>query len=166
MATKLSTLLNEASALKPLSEQLKRLEGLHQVFSDAVPGSLLTTSRVGYLDGNTLIIIAFSGTTAASLRQSLPTIEAKIQQRCPEITGLRVVVQLQKSHPDAGATRPGRVLSASAVSHVENCARYLEPSPLKQALTKLATRTRLDEYQPLDDVEERNRAEQRDKKTE
>lgn len=166
MATKLSTLLNEAPALKPLSEQLKRLAGLHQVFSDAVPGSLLTTSRVGYLDGNTLIIIAFSGTTAASLRQRLPSIEARIQQRHPEITGLRVVVQPQKSHPDAGAPRPGRVLSATAVSHIEHCALDLEPSPLKQALTKLATRLRLDEHQPFDDVEQRDRSEQHDKKTE
>jgi hypothetical protein len=166
MATKLSTLLNEASALKLLAEQLKRLEGLHQVYSDAVPGSLLETSRVGYLDGNTLIIIAFSGTTAAGLRQRLPTIEAKIQQRRPEITGLRVVVQLEKSQPATSETRPKRVLSASAVRHVESCASDLEASPLKQALTKLVARAKSDEYQPLDDVEQRNRGEQHDKKSE
>ena len=166
MATKLSTLLNEAPPLKLLAEQLKRLEGLHQVYSDAVPGSLSKTSRVGYFDGNTLIIIAFSGTTAASLRQRLPSIEARIQQRHPEVTGLRVVVQLEKSQLEVGVVRPERVLSASAARHVESCAQDLQASPLKQALTKLVARARSDEHQPLDDVEQRNCGEQHDKKAE
>jgi len=166
MATKLSTLLNEAPALKPLAEQLKRLEGLHQVYSDAVPGSLSKTSRVGYFDGNTLIIIAFSGAAAASLRQRLPSFLARIQQRHPEVTGLRIVVQLEKSQVEVGVARPERVLSASAARHVESCAQDLQASPLKQALTKLVTRARSDEYEPLDDVEQRNCGEQHDKKAE
>ena len=166
MATRLSTLLNEAPSLRALGDQLKRIGELHQVYSDAVPGSLLKASRVGYLDDTTLIIIAFNGATAASLKQRLPSLLARIRQRQPQVTGLSIEVQVEEI--DTFPTKKGlqRHLSAGSSSHLNRFADGLEASPLKQALTRLAGRTGLNQDQSFDDVEEGNGGKENDKKTE
>ena len=166
MATILSKFLNEAPSLRPLREQLQRIRELHQVYSDAVPGSFSRASRVGYLDGTTLIIIAFNGATAASLKQRLPSLLARIQQRQPQVTGLRVEVQVEQVDAFPSKKPVPRQLSAANAGQLTRLADGMNPSPLKQALTRLAGQAESNQNQSLDDVKKRHGGKQDDKKTE
>jgi|GEM_PF-516064 len=168
MATKLSTLMQEVPALRRLSAPLKRLQKLHDVYSDAVPNSLSKGSRVGYLDGATLVVIAHNGTIAANLRQRLPTLLSCVQSHISEVTGIRIEVQVGNFYTSAPNNRNAkRSMSSSGARSLDGLADVLPDSPLRQALKRLASRAEAsDKNQPLKHVNEADSDEKHDKKPE
>jgi len=136
--TKLSTFIEEVPALRLLDAPLKRIWTLHRVYSGAVPAALSKASRVGYLDDNTVVIIAFNGTTAAGLRQRAPTLLADLKACDSQITGIRIEVQVEKFYTYSEKNGPSRHLSPDGVGSLTRLAESLPESPLRTAIQQLA----------------------------
>jgi hypothetical protein len=170
MAPKLSTFIEEVPALQLFAAQLKRLQKLRHVYSDAVPNALSKVSQAGYLDGNTLVLIAFNGTAAASIRQQLPSLLVIIQRHEPEITGIRIEVQVGKFYTSVGGPGTQRRLSSAGVESLRKLAGSLPDSPLQRAVKRLAgpelDPRELNQNQSFDQEKERNCSEKYDKKPE
>jgi hypothetical protein len=141
MATRLSNFLKEASPLRPLVARLERLEKLQRFYNEITPPTLAKASRVGSLEGNTLVVIASNGTVASGLKQRLGGLLARIQTREPQITAIRIEVQLET--PVGSSKEKQRLtLSAQAAGSLNALAAKLPSSPLKNALERLASRAK------------------------
>ena len=69
MAIKLSKLLEETTALQSLAIPLKRLQRLQNLYLSMVPNALMTSTEIGFIDSNELVIFAYHGAAATNLRQ-------------------------------------------------------------------------------------------------
>ncbi|MES2355779.1 MAG: DciA family protein [Pseudomonadota bacterium] len=148
MATKLSTFIEEVSALKLLEAPLKRIRELHRIYSAVAPPALLKVSRVGYLNDNSLVLIVSNGTAGASLRQQLPTLLANIQALEPQITAIKIEVQVGNLYTSPRGNTEGkeRRLSPAGAKNLTQLANELpDDSPLQQAVKRLAGRVKSDQ---------------------
>ncbi len=136
-SSKLGAYLNDI----PLLQQrgLERLIELQRCYVDSVPSELANASRVGDLEGNLLIIMAFNGPVAAKIKLLLPSVLDKIQLNFQQVTGIRVVLQVNMSH---GFTKPAKRVAASpqALKSLGELEASMAASPLKQSLQKLLKR--------------------------
>jgi len=137
MATKLSQFLKEAPSLKPLVGRLERISELQRIYSETAPSALARASRVGGIEGNTAIIIAFSGTVAAGLRQRLPSLLIQMQAIEREITAIRVDVQVDLTGGNNPKKQPLKLPSRASESLLALHAK-LPDSGLKTAIGHLA----------------------------
>jgi hypothetical protein len=136
-SSKLDAYLNDI----PLLQQrgLERLTELQRCYVDSVPSELAVASRVGALEDNVLIIMAFNGPVAAKIKLMLPSVLEQIQLNFQQVTGIRVVLQVNMSHI---FTRPEKRVKASpqALESLGELEAGLEDSPVKTALQKLLKR--------------------------
>jgi hypothetical protein len=125
----------------PLLQQrgLERLTELQRCYVDSVPSELAKASRVGDLEDNVLIIMAFNGPVAAKIKMLLPSVLEQIQLNFQQVTGIRVVLQVNMSHI---FTRPQKRVKASsqALKSLGELEARLEDSPVKTALQNLLKR--------------------------
>jgi hypothetical protein len=125
----------------PLLQQrgLERLTELQKCYVEAVPADLAAASRVGDLEGNILIVMAFNGPVAAKIKLMLPSVLEKIQLNFQQVTGIRVVLQVNMSHV---FTKPTKrvVASSQALKSLSELESGLAESPVKTALQKLLKR--------------------------
>jgi hypothetical protein len=125
----------------PLLQQrgLERLTELQKCYVEAIPSELAAASRVGDLEGNILIIMAFNGPVAAKIKLLLPSVLEKIQLNFQQVTGIRVVLQVNMSHV---FTKPTKHVTASsqALKSLAELESGLAASPVKSALQKLLKR--------------------------
>ncbi len=138
---RLQDYLEAGDALGRLHHRASRLAELEKAYAEAAPEQLSAASGVSRLESDTLILWAENGAVAAKLRQLAPTLMSRLRTRATEFTAIRVTVQV----PAEGATRPSipaRVLGEQGAAALDNLAESLSPSPLKSALTQLATRNR------------------------
>ena len=146
MATKLSTFMEEVPALRLLEAPLKRIRKLHRIYSAVAPPALLKVSRVGYIDDNSsLVLLVSNGTAGASLRQQLPTLLASIQALEPQVTAIKIEVQVGNLYTSNRgiATQEARQLSPAGAKNLEQLANELpDDSPLQQAVKRLAGRVK------------------------
>lgn len=139
-AQKIGTLLTTSGDLKALSEKARRLLQLQQVFLASAPPSLAQASRVGNYRAGTLFLLADSAAVAAKLRQLAPRLLLNIREQEPQVTGIQVAVQVNKSRasPD---THPGKErLSADSIGQFSKLSERIPDSPLKTALTNFVRR--------------------------
>lgn len=136
-SSKLGAYLNDI----PLLQQrgLERLTELQRCYVDSVPSELAKASRVGDLEGNVLIIMAFNGPVAAKIKLLLPSVLKQIQLNFQQVTGIRVVLQVKMSHI---FTQPTKQISASpaALNSLAALESSMAESPVKVALQKLLKR--------------------------
>ena len=125
----------------PLLQQrgLERLTELQKCYVEAVPAELAAASRVGDLDGNVLIIMAFNGPVAATIKLLPPSVLEKIQLNFQQVTGIRVVLQVNMSHVFTKPTKHVRA-SSQALKSLSELESGLAESPVKTALQKLLKR--------------------------
>ncbi len=125
----------------PLLQQrgLERLTELQKCYADSVPSELAKASRVGDLEGNILIVMAFNGPVAAKIKLLLPSVLEQIQLNFQQVTGIRVVLQVNMSHI---FTRPEKRVKASAqaLKSLAELEAKLEDTPVKIALQNLLKR--------------------------
>jgi hypothetical protein len=125
----------------PLLQQrgLERLTELQKCYADSVPSELAKASRVGDLEGNVLIIMALNGPVAAKIKLLLPSVLEQIQLNFQQVTGIRVVLQVNMSHI---FTRPAKRVAASsqALKSLAELEAGLKDSPVKIALQNLLKR--------------------------
>lgn len=134
---KLETFLSEpTSPLNRLAQAAQQLNSVSRIWETVAPIGLARFCRVGHLDGGTLTLLADNGAIASKIKQQLPTLLEKLQQRGGQITGIRVDVQV-KSPSSERLIAPKLGISEQSLASLEKLDAELEDSPLKEALTNL-----------------------------
>jgi hypothetical protein len=129
--------------LKALARQAQRLKELQHLLFVTIPPALAAASRVTNLRSGTLVLSADNAAVAAKLRQLTPRLLLHVREQASEITGIRVDVQVKphKIKDEDEVTK--RSLPPDAIQKIERLSDKLPPSPLKSALSRLATRRRI-----------------------
>jgi hypothetical protein len=133
----IGSLLRSLRDLQAILVHVKRLAALQQVYTGAIPGALARRSRVAYERAGTLVVVADTGAVAAKLRQLVPRIVVEIVKSAPEITSIRVEVQV--THSRAGTTPRARIGAAGKRS-LQDLRDALPDSPLRHALERMLRR--------------------------
>ena len=138
-ARKVSEILVADDALGNLAAASRRVQQLQRIYLETVPAALCRASRVGWARGGVVSVIASNGAAAAKLRQMTPRILDGFRRHGLECNSMRIEVQV-----DAGTERLGtgsqKKLSPGALNAVEEAVRIVPPSPLRDALERLARR--------------------------
>jgi hypothetical protein len=147
----LGGLLEKARALDRISSAVARFLG------EATGSDPLSSLPQCSLRGRTVVLTVASASEAAKLRQRTAALQHLLQERDPDLTGIRIRLQPAGS-PEAGALddpppahparRPAdRAELAAALAFAEELVRDLPESPLRQSATRLrsALRARLRE---------------------
>jgi hypothetical protein len=138
-----SKLLGESAELRPLQERLDLIKRLQRRYRTLVPEELAAASRVGAIDGTTVVVCAASGPVAAALKQIAPRLLVGLrgksrnslkQNENQEITGIRIEVQVAV-RPIRRAVLPRGDLP---VERLAKLAEGLSDSPLKATLVRIA----------------------------
>jgi hypothetical protein len=92
------------------------------------------------LKAGTLVVLADNPAVAAKLKQLAPRVLKLLQNQQPEITGIRVGVQV-KTHKIKAEDEVTRApLPPEAIQDLGSLANALPPSPLKSALLRMLAR--------------------------
>jgi hypothetical protein len=143
MTTSISRLLGENAELKPLAEQLERIERLQERYRTLAPAPLADASRVCAIDGTTVVVLASSGAVAAALRQIAPRLLEGLRGNArksskhagdQELNSIRIEVQVKNGTPRRRVV-PRSELPRDKLAKV---AARLSDSPLKTTLDKLS----------------------------
>ncbi|MGQ0525062.1 MAG: DciA family protein [Betaproteobacteria bacterium] len=129
-----------APELRTLSRKAQRLAELQHIFLDCAPAPLGRASRVRGYQAGTLYLSADNAAVATKLRQLAPSLLLAIRKRVPEITGIKIVVQVREvTAAAASKPQPARI----ALENIEifrALAEKLPESQLKSAVAKLVRR--------------------------
>jgi hypothetical protein len=139
-AQKIARLLATSSELQSLYGQARRLHELQRVYVESAPRPLAQASRVKNYRAGTLYLLAGNAAVAAKLRQLVPRLLAKIQKQEPEITGIRVDVQVaeaSRGRPDSACNRS---LSTEIIENFRRLSEQVKEPALKAALVRLVDR--------------------------
>ena len=128
--------------LRTLSSKAQRLTELQQVLFDSAPPPLAQASRVKNYQAGTLSLLADNAAVAAKLKQLAPRLLLNIQKRVPEITGIRIEVQVKYSGYPTQARVKNSSLPIDSIEHFKKLSEVIPDSPLKSALTNLVRRHR------------------------
>jgi hypothetical protein len=136
-AQKASFFLSTTERLQSLTQTVGRLLEVQKVYLGlAAPKSLAEFSKVGALEHGTLILLAENGAIAAKLRQQLPTLLSKFQQRGVQVNAIRVEVQAGIRREEARPLYDKRI-DETGLESLQKLQNRLEDGPLKGALAKL-----------------------------
>jgi hypothetical protein len=135
----IGSLIASLSDLKAIHMRASRLAALQQVYYMAIPEELAKRSRVADERSGTLVVAAQTSAVAAKLRQLLPRIVAEFVKWEPEVTAIRVEVQVSAERPpEPRAARPR--MTAQALQSFAQLRDALPESPLREALARLVER--------------------------
>ena len=141
-ARPLSFYLNSSDRLRSLSQEARRNAELNQILLNNAPPELTQACRVKQLRDGTLTLLAQNSAIAAKLKQLAARLLIAYQKQRSEVTAIRIEVQVKDASAKPQNNRPDKRLSVDAIENLENLARRLDDSPLKQALTQMAARQR------------------------
>lgn len=135
----LAAYLKTAEALAQLRSHADRLTKLQRVFEQIAPSSLARLCQVADVSKGIVVIYAANSAVAAKLRQMLPRLRDDFSVRCPEVTEVRVRVQVAV-HQSAPAATPARPLGEGARASLAELAERLGDEPLGRAIGRLLER--------------------------
>ena len=131
-----SFFVTPASPLNRLALAAQRLNSISRIWETVAPIGLALFCRVGRLDDGVLTLFADNGAIASKIKQQLPSLLEKLQQRGSEITGIRIEVQVKIPSPVAPPLSK-LTISQQSLGSLQRLDAELEESPLKEALTNL-----------------------------
>jgi len=132
----IGSLIASLDDLKAIHVRATRHAQLQQVYRAAVPKELAKRSRVIDERSGTLVLAADTSGVAAKLRQLVPRIVLDIVKCCPEVTAIRVEVQVADGpSPQVLRTRPN--IAAQGLQSFTELRDALPPSALREALSRL-----------------------------
>ena len=141
-ARKINFYLETSDRLRSLSHAARRNAELDQVLVNTAPRELTQACRVKQLRDGTLTLLADNAAIAAKLKQLAARLLVAYQKQRSEITSIHIEVQVSEAVSVARSRPQKKRLSAESIQNLERLAGQLEDSPLKQALTTMATRHR------------------------
>jgi hypothetical protein len=129
-------LLNSLNDFEAISMRVKRTAALQRAYLEAAPGEVTRSSRVGAETQGTLVLLADNGAVAARLRQLTPRLLAVIRRRWPEVTSIRIEVQVVRN--SKVKNRQIRRIGTTGLNDLQHFAGSLpDSSPLRAAISKL-----------------------------
>ena len=117
--------------------RVKRLTALQRLYAESVPRELARKSRVAYEREGTVVVMADNGAIAAKLRHLAPRIVLEIVKSVPEVTAIRVEVQVT---PPPARRAPSAEIGPKGLANLRALRDSLPASPLKAALDRLVSR--------------------------
>ena len=134
-------LLDENQDLKPLATRLAYIKRLQRRYRTLAPERLAEASRVCAIDGTTVVICTGSAAVASALRHLAPRIlegfrdasRSHKHPRAPEITSIRIEVQVENPRPAARRVQREPIPRES----LSRIADTLADSPLKSTLQRI-----------------------------
>lgn len=135
-AQKASFFLNTTTRLQSLMQAAGRLIEVQRVYQGLAQKNLAKYSKVGSVVQGTLVLLAENGAIAAKLKQQLPTLLSKFQQRGVEVSAIRVEVQAGLLR---ATNRPphDKHIEEAGLQSLQKLQEKLEDGALKLALEKL-----------------------------
>jgi hypothetical protein len=137
-AHKIGEILTATGQLKALSRAAQRLAELEQLLLSAAPRALSEATRIKSLRDGMLVVSADNAAVASKLKLLAPQLLMHIQEREPEVTGIRVEVQPAPGAAPRKTTK--RALGGTTIAEFQNLAAGLADSPLKSAVERLVQR--------------------------
>jgi len=141
-ARKLDFFLNSSEPLRNLARAAQQLYELQQILVLNAPLELTQACCVKQLRAGILFLLADNAAVATQLKQLSPRLLACYQKQGREVTSIRIEVQVKNPPPNPASRSENKSLSIDTIENIKNLANQLEASPLKDALTRLATRRR------------------------
>jgi len=137
---KIGDVIARSGGLEALARHARRLSDLQLLLLEATPSELAAATRVTDLKAGTLVVLADNPAVAAKLRQLAPRLLKHVQKQQPEITGIRVGVQVKTHKIKAEHEITKRPLPPEAIKDLGELAEALPPSSLKSALARFLAR--------------------------
>ena len=134
---KIGQLLASSDELKAVSARTRRLRELEKLYSESAPGELARASHVKNYREGILSIAAENAATAAKLRQMAPTLLTRINKSEPEITGLKIGVQVGGRARNVRTRVAKTGLPTDALKKFDALAKRVGDEDLKSALSRL-----------------------------
>jgi len=138
-----------SAELHDIAARLAYIKRLQRRYRTLVPESLAEASRVCAIDGTTVVLCAESGPVAAILRQLAPRVleglreAARKSSKYPtdqDFNSIKVEVQVKQ----VTSRRPIKAREPLPSQKLEELARGLADSPLKDTLQRISRRKRID----------------------
>jgi hypothetical protein len=141
-ARKIDFYLNASDRLRSLTREAQLIAELNQILANVAPPGLTQACCVKQLRDGTLTLLAENAAIAAKLKQLAARLLASYQKQRRQVTSIRIEVQVTQSASRPAEKREPKSLSIETIENLERLASQLEDSPLKTALTRLASRRR------------------------
>jgi hypothetical protein len=138
----LGNLLGATQELKALTAGVRRMQRLQSLYVGTAPRDLAKSSRVKSCEAGTLLLAADNAAVAAKLKQLAPRLLVAMRENEPEITQVRIEVQV------GGRARPRvheplkKGLTPGTLSKLDGLAAGMPEGGLKSALSRLVRRQR------------------------
>jgi Dna[CI] antecedent, DciA len=131
-------LLRSLRNLEAIVVRAEQLAALEQAYVAAIPREFAARSRVAYERAGAIVVLADTSAVAAKLRQLAPRIVARIVKSAPEITSMRVEVQIAQHNNSPPRVRP--TIGADGLASLRELRDALPDSPLRVAIGRLVSR--------------------------
>jgi len=133
--TSIGALLASLRDLQAIYVRAKKLAALQQIYAGALPSELSRRSRVAFERSGTVVVFADNGAVAAKLRHLAPRIVSEIVKSDPEVTAIRVEVQV--AHSSTVRRHLHRRIGSSGLASLTALRDSLPETPLRTALSRL-----------------------------
>jgi hypothetical protein len=133
-------LIDASAELASVRRQAHKQAALQQAFVDYTPAEfayLTQASRVGYIKAGTLYLLTDQAAVAAKLRQLLPRLLPVFRKLEPEVTGIKVEVQVNSAQGKSRSKTNKKLLSIDSIEYFEKLAGSVSNPELKLAITNL-----------------------------
>ncbi len=136
----IAELLDRTNAFRALRAGVEQVAALQRDLSKLLPDYLASNVEPGFIKDGVLALFAAHNALAARLRHIEPRLLSDLQQRGWAIDSLKIRVRPQ-SMKDPASIKQAR-MSAAGASALHELAEALAPSPLQEALARMAARHR------------------------
>ena len=134
-----NSLLNQPE-LSALQERTRSTQVAQTLWASVAPENLAQFSHASSLKNGQFNIVAHNNAVAAKIKLFIPSLLIQLEKRECEVTAIRVKVQV-KSTP-VPKHKPLRKLSSNAAASLNDLAEKISGSPLADALSRLAKKSR------------------------
>ncbi|MDR5732849.1 DUF721 domain-containing protein [Caballeronia sp. LZ025] len=130
--------LGRTEAFRALRAGVEQMAALQRDLTALLPDYLAANIEPGFIKDGVLALFAAHNALAARLRHMEPRLLADLQQRGWAVDSLRIRVRPQAVR-EAAPPKQAR-MSAAGASALHELAESLAPSPLQEALARMAAR--------------------------
>jgi hypothetical protein len=130
--------LRRTDAFAPLRAGVEQIAAMERDLSQLLPDYLAASVEPGFIKDGTLVLFAAHNALAARLRHLEPRLVTELQARGWPLNALRIRVRPQ-SVKEPPPVKEARMTPVGA-SALRTLAETLPPSPLQEALAKMAAR--------------------------
>jgi hypothetical protein len=134
----LSELLGRTDAFLALRAGVEQVSALQRDLAELLPDYLGSNVDPGFIKDGVLALFAAHNALAARLRHIEPRLLLDLQQRGWAVNSLRIRVRPQSMKEETPAKQAR--MSPAGAEALQTLAETLEPSPLQEALARMAAR--------------------------